>query len=309
MNAKMNSRNLSKGLIDPKYRVRIRTEMFKPLTGARPAARISAALIILAIMASTVFAGLSYAASPAQAPPPPPPPPLGSPTGLTAIPGSDSGEVLLNWTPAVGATLHIVYLIKIGGDDGRYWPASAGDADAETATGLEPGQEYLFIVIAGREQSDDGSFQWSKWSNWARGRARTLELPQTPPSTPASTPGHTGRDYEYAEIEGVIVSLNTAANTFTMNVREYEHFGGTRPQNPVTVDYASVESVESWLRTGRYVETEGTYYPANNVLIAYEVEADGGDDDDRDDGDNGDGDDDHDHDGDDDDDDDDDDDE
>ena len=273
--------------------------MFGTLMAVRPVIRVSVALIVLAMLASAVFAGLSYAARPAQVPPPPPPP-LGNPTGLTAVPGSNSGDVLLNWTPAIGATLHVVYLIKAGDNDGRYWPALAGDADTATVTGLEPGQDYLFIVVAGREDSDTGSYQWSEWSNWAQGKAKSPELP-TPPPAPTSTPGPTrnpgptgtpeptstpdqsGRSYQYAEVEGPIVSLDTAANTFTMTVREYEHFGGTSPQSPVTVDYASVESVESWLQTGLYVEAEGTYYPDTNVLAAYEVERDDDDDDDDDD--------------------------
>ncbi len=277
--------------------------MFKRLTGVRPVPGILVALVILAIAASAVSAGLLYAARSAQAPPTPPPVPLGNPTELTAVPGSDSGDVLLSWTPAIGASLHIVYLTKVGDDDGRYWPALAGDADTETITGLEPGHYYLFIVVAGREQGDDGSFQWSEWSNWAQGKAKATALP-TPPATPASTPGGTSTPtgtstpggtstptgtstpaptetvYQYAEIEGVVVSLNTAANTFTMNVREYEHLGGTRPKSPVTVDYDSVESAENWLRKGLYVEAEGTYYPSRNVLVAYEVEREDSDDDD-----------------------------
>lgn len=278
--------------------------MFSTLIAVRPVLRVSVALIVLAMLASAVFAGLSYAARPTQVPPPPPLP-LGNPTGLTAVPGSNSGDVLLNWKPAIGATLHVVYLIKAGDNDGRYWPALAGNADTATVTGLEPGQDYLFIIVAGREDSDTGSYQWSEWSNWAQGKAKSPELP-TPPPAPTSTPGPTGtpeptrtpgptgtpeptstpdqgrRSYQYAEIEGAIVSLDTAANTFTMNVREYEHFGGTSPQSPVTVDYASVESVESWLQTGINVEAEGTYYPDTNVLVAYEVERDDDDDDDDD---------------------------
>ena len=95
--------------------------------------------------------------------------PLGNPTGLTATPTSQSGEVALDWSPADNATVHWVYLVKPDGTDGRYWPhALAGDADGVTITGLDAGEIYWFLVIAGQEQSD-GTPLWSQWSNWARG--------------------------------------------------------------------------------------------------------------------------------------------
>ena len=95
--------------------------------------------------------------------------PLGNPTGLTAEPGSGSGEVVLRWTPATNATMHWVYLEKVDGTDGRYWPDPLdGDAATVTITGLEVGPNYRFLVIAGQEQSD-GTPLWSQWSNWARG--------------------------------------------------------------------------------------------------------------------------------------------
>ena len=95
--------------------------------------------------------------------------PLGTPSGLTATTGSQSGEVALRWSPADNATVHWVYLVKPDGTDGRYWPhALAGDADGVTITGLDAGEIYWFLVIAGQEQSD-GTPLWSQWSNWARG--------------------------------------------------------------------------------------------------------------------------------------------
>ena len=96
-------------------------------------------------------------------------PSLGNPTSLAAAPGSQSGEVALRWSPAANATVQWVYLVKPDGTDGRYWPhALAGDAATLTVTGLDAGETYLFLVIAGQEQAD-GTPLWSQWSNWARG--------------------------------------------------------------------------------------------------------------------------------------------
>ena len=93
--------------------------------------------------------------------------PLGNPTGLTATPTSQSGEVALSWSPAANATVHWVYLVKLNGTDGRYWHALAGDADGVTITGLDAGEIYWFLVIAGQEQTD-GTTLWSQWSNWGQ---------------------------------------------------------------------------------------------------------------------------------------------
>ena len=94
--------------------------------------------------------------------------PLGNPTGLAAAPGSQSGEVALSWSPAANATVQWVYLVKADGADGRYWPhALAGDAATLTVTGLDAGEAYYFLVIAGQEQAD-GTTLWSQWSNWGQ---------------------------------------------------------------------------------------------------------------------------------------------
>ena len=94
--------------------------------------------------------------------------PLGNPTGLTATSGSQNGEVMLSWSPAANATVHWVYLVKPDGTDGRYWPhAQAGDTARLTVTGLDAGETYLFLVIAGQEQAD-GTTLWSQWSNWGQ---------------------------------------------------------------------------------------------------------------------------------------------
>ena len=98
-------------------------------------------------------------------------PSLGNPTSLAAAPGSQSGEVALSWSPAANATVQWVYLVKPDGTDGRYWPhALAGDAATLAVTGLDAGETYFFLVIAGQEQSD-GTTLWSQWSNWAKADA------------------------------------------------------------------------------------------------------------------------------------------
>ena len=95
-------------------------------------------------------------------------PSLGNPTSLAAAPGSQTGEVALSWSQAANATVQWVYLVKADGTDGRYWPdAQAGDAATLAITGLEPGQTYYFLVIAGREDGQ-GNVQWSEWSNWGQ---------------------------------------------------------------------------------------------------------------------------------------------
>ena len=108
--------------------------------------------------------------------------PLGNPTGLTASPGAQSGEVVLRWTPAANATVHWVYLMKEDGTDARYWPqAQAGDAATLTVTGLDVGATYWFLVIAGQEQAD-GTPLWSGWSNWAEAAVEGIDgLPPEPP--------------------------------------------------------------------------------------------------------------------------------
>ena len=125
----------------------------------------------------------------AQANPPPPPPlklALGNPTGLSAAPGSSAGSVMLRWSPAVMADLHWAYLVKPNGSGGRFWTASAGDADSAIITGLEAGQRHLFIVIAGQEQASGDAYKWSEWSNWAEGTPLAAALPPDPPSSPPS---------------------------------------------------------------------------------------------------------------------------
>ena len=226
-------------------------------------------------------------AGPAQTPPATPQAPdvqLGNPTNLTAAPGGNPGDVALRWNPADNATFHLVYLVQVGSASGHYHLASGGDAGAATVSGLQFGQPYWFIVVAGRPGDGGAPFQWSQWSNWIKATPVSPVLP-TPPSVPGATiePTQEAVCCGNAEIEGIVIAVDTVANTFTVRVVEYEHFRGNRPANPMTVDYSSVEFVEIWLRSGLYVEAEGSYDPANGILRAYEVERDNRDDDDDDD--------------------------
>ena len=90
---------------------------------------------------------------------------FGDPTELSAAPGSQSGEVLLSWTPAANAEFYEVYIWKEGDTEGYYWQGSlGGDADGLTITNLEVGQTYRFWVRAGQGQST-GNPVLSEWSN------------------------------------------------------------------------------------------------------------------------------------------------
>ena len=200
----------------------------------------------------------------------PPPPltsgPLGDPTMLTAAAGNQAGEVDVRRIPAAHATRHWVWVVRAGRNDGRYRPWLGGNASSATISELDPGGAYRFIVIAGQRQ-DDGAWEWSGWTNWARGTARSAA------GLPVPTPPGAARSG--AEIEGVILSVDAAANSFVVRVTEYEHLGVSSQPDPITVDYDAVQSVERWLRPGRYVEAEGSYDPVGNVLRASRVEPDG----------------------------------
>ena len=226
----------------------------------------------------------------AQTPPPPPeeaPPELGNPADLVAAPGVAPGVVVLRWTPAANAAAHFVYLTESGGDgEGRYREALPGDAGAATVAGLAPGRAYWFSVIAGRPVSDAAaSWQWSQWTNWARGVAAPPPAPPTPSSPPpgdaatpepgAATPtpesSRRGRIYG-AEIAGQVLSVDADARTLVVRHSEYEHFGGVRPPNPLTVDYGWLAYFGPCLSSGQYIEIEGIYDLSGGVLLAYEME-------------------------------------
>ena len=98
--------------------------------------------------------------------PPPPPVALGDPTNLRAS-AAGPGQVRLTWRPAPGADVHWLWSVKVDGTDGKYTRAS-GTASTTTVTGLENGQNYWFIIIAGRNVN--GEQGWSQWSQWVNFR-------------------------------------------------------------------------------------------------------------------------------------------
>ena len=101
----------------------------------------------------------------------------------------------------------------------------------------------------------------------------------------------------WVEVEGIVMSVDVNADTFKMQIWEYEYFGASVPASPITISYQNSSSAESWLSAGKYVEAEGYYNPALNTIDAHEIEAesyyeDGDSDDDDDDDDDDDSDDD-----------------
>ena len=137
-----------------------------------------------------------YSSTPAPPPQPPPsspivapgrvppaPPlfvPLGNPTRLSAAEGDGPGEIILTWDPAVNATYGFVYVAKVDGSKGRYWPIASG-AGTAVITGLDPAADHVFIVIAAQEQRS-GQVQWSQWSNWVHSPSYSMAaLPPDPP--------------------------------------------------------------------------------------------------------------------------------
>ena len=98
----------------------------------------------------------------APAPPPLPSVPLGDPTGLQAS-AAGPGQVRLNWQPGANADVHWLWSVKVDGTGGKYTRAS-GTASTATVAGLENGQNYWLIIIAGRNVN--GLQEWSQWSQW-----------------------------------------------------------------------------------------------------------------------------------------------
>ena len=98
----------------------------------------------------------------APAPPPLPSVPLGDPTGLQAS-AAGPGQVRLNWQPGANAEVHWLWSVKVDGTGGKYTRAS-GTASTTTVVGLENGQNYWLIIIAGRNVN--GVQEWSQWSQW-----------------------------------------------------------------------------------------------------------------------------------------------
>ena len=95
------------------------------------------------------------------------------PTGLSAVPGGNAGEVVLSWTAASRATAHWVWSVSADGTDGKW---TAGQAGSAVVGGLEPGVRYWFVVIEELGQRD-GASQWSAYSNWDRAMASEQRNP------------------------------------------------------------------------------------------------------------------------------------
>ena len=103
------------------------------------------------------------------------------PANLTAVSGPGVGEVSLTWTPAANAAAHWVWSVKPDGSDNR-WHESAADGSA-VIDGLEPEQEYWFIVIASRSGPAVGPPRWTGFSNWVKAVALA---PPPPPQLDAA---------------------------------------------------------------------------------------------------------------------------
>ena len=217
----------------------------------------------------------SATAFPALPTPPALPDSLGSPTRLTASAGEREDEVILRWVPGNNATTHLIYLSEDSGANGRYWAQAGGGASQITVDGLDPGKEYAFIVIAGQEEQERAQVRWSQWSNWAQvGPKQALVFPEPPLPPPQGVSALVaGWPESSAAVMGVVLSISAEEGTFTIRVVDSEAQDGLLPARPVTVKYGTGPASEIPLHPGSYVEVEGRYDPANNVLYAADVEA------------------------------------
>ena len=129
----------------------------------RPAALLAALIVALASFAP---GGDATGRVMAQIPPQPPAPTwLGTPANLSANPDNIPGAVSLTWAPAVNATVHWVWSVKVDNTGGKW---TLGGSNSATVEGLVPGQDYLFAVIAGRARTGVNRYEWSQWSNWVQ---------------------------------------------------------------------------------------------------------------------------------------------
>ena len=77
--------------------------------------------------------------------------PPGTPSGLTATPGSN--RVRLNWTAASGAT---GYVVEYRQGTGQWQPGYSGPNTQATITGLTPDTEYDFRLKATNDAGESG---------------------------------------------------------------------------------------------------------------------------------------------------------
>ena len=106
-----------------------------------------------------------------------------NPTGLSAVPGANPGEVSLSWTPSADAIAHWVWSVRSDGTNGRW---TTGQAGAAVVSGLEAGITYWFAVMEWSPRAD-GSLAWSELSNWAQ--AQVERSPTGLSAEPGDNPG------------------------------------------------------------------------------------------------------------------------
>ena len=106
-----------------------------------------------------------------------------NPTGLSAVPGGNPGEVSLSWTPSADAIAHWVWSVRSDGANGRW---TTGQAGAAVVSGLEAGITYWFAVMEWSPRAD-GSLAWSELSNWAQ--AQVERSPTGLSAEPGDNPG------------------------------------------------------------------------------------------------------------------------
>ena len=136
-------------------------------------AAIAAALAVLAMMTASTWAlpsrsSLQHGPTPPVTPQPVPSPTpvvLGNPAHLAVEPTGYTGEVTARWEPAQNATVHWVWSAKWDGTGGKWTPSARNQV---VVSGLEHWEDHWFTVIAGIDRGS-GLYEWSKWSNWARG--------------------------------------------------------------------------------------------------------------------------------------------
>ena len=110
---------------------------------------------------------------------------LPNPTGLSAGPGDNTGEVALSWLSSTGATAHWVWSVRPDGSGGKWTGGQPGSA---VVGDLEAGQTYWFVVIEEVGQLD-GMSQWSAYSNWDRAMASEQLNPTGLSAVPGDSAG------------------------------------------------------------------------------------------------------------------------
>ena len=142
---------------------------------------IAVVMVVLAVAAVTVWASPA-GSSPQQGPTPPVTPQpvpsptpvvLGNPAHLVAEPTGYTGQVRARWQPAQNATVHWIWSAKWDGTGGKWTPSARNQV---VVSGLEHWEDHWFTVIAGIDR-ESGQYEWSKWSNWARGSPEWHPIP------------------------------------------------------------------------------------------------------------------------------------